>query len=82
VFETISRVVLPCPNREGAPSPRRRAERWLRGADRQPLGAGLDRLLAVAEHFKRPLWFRRRLADMSQESLVLPIDVHRTDISQ
>lgn len=36
----------------------------------------------VAEHFGRRLWYRRRLADLSQEDLALLIDVHRTEVSQ
>jgi transcriptional regulator with XRE-family HTH domain len=37
---------------------------------------------SVAEHFGRRLWYRRRLADLTQESLALLIDVHRSEVSE
>jgi len=36
----------------------------------------------VAQHFGRRLWYRRRLADLSQEDLALLIGLHRTEVSQ
>jgi transcriptional regulator with XRE-family HTH domain len=44
------------------------------------MGEGLDGLFALAEHFGRRLWHRRRLACLSQEDLGRLLNVHRTEV--
>ena len=36
----------------------------------------------LAEHFGRRLWYRRRLAGLTQEELARLIDLHRTEVSR
>ncbi len=36
----------------------------------------------VAQHFGRRLWYRRRLADLNQESLALRVGLHRSEVSE
>lgn len=36
----------------------------------------------LAEHFGRQLWYRRRIIGLTQESLALRVDLHRSEVSE